>query len=177
MLKRYFNVWKRTKQTATAFYTVREFAWIKENLLETSLEALRLLELATAEQSQVKNVPDGDGLRLVDGRRVRYLGLDAPEVAIYGHPPQPYALTSKRFNNHLVVNRMVMLVPDGPRLDRHGRLLRHVFVQGRWINAAMLLAGLAKPYRLDALSPPVASLLRQCANLARERGIGLWRHP
>lgn len=168
----------RILHSAHATHRVLDAARLRGTWLRASLAALQTLDMARAEKVRVKSVPDGDGCKLTDGRRVRYLGLDAPEVANYGRPAEPFAREARDFNRLLLSKGPVTLFPDrGPDQDKHGRLLRHVFVNGRWINAAMLLAGLAKPYRLDTLSPLVASLLQQCANLAKKRGIGLWRHP
>ena len=166
----------RILHSAHATHRALDVARLRETWLRASLAALQTLDMARAEKVRVKRVPDGDGCKLTDGRRVRYLGLDAPEVANYGRPAQPFAREARDFNRLLLSKGPVILFPDrGPDQDKHGRLLRHVFVNGRWLNAALLLTGLARPYLLETLHPDLASQLNQCAVLAQRHRLGLWR--
>lgn len=91
----------------------------------------------------VASVPDGDGLKLADGRRVRYIGLDAPEMGGFGQPAEPHAEAAKTFNAQLVVGRRVRLLRDTTDADRHGRLLRYVFAGKLFVNAEIVRAGWA----------------------------------
>lgn len=131
-------------------------------ILSVSHEALALVPLQDAEFATVKSVPDGDGLKLSDRRRVRYLGIDAPEVAKYGRPLEPNALAAKALNERLVVGKRVLLVSDVTDSDRYGRLLRYVFADGVFVNAALLLTGLAKLYEREP-DAYFSDLLAQCA--------------
>ncbi|MGD2038075.1 MAG: hypothetical protein PVH28_09340, partial [Desulfobacterales bacterium] len=47
---------------------------------------------------RVKWVIDGDTVVLVDGQKVRYIGINAPELAHEDHKAEPYGNASKRFN-------------------------------------------------------------------------------
>ncbi len=171
----------RILRNAGAARRCLDAARLQETWLRASLTALQTLDMARAEKVQVKKrVPDGDGLKLMDGRRVRYLGLDAPEVANYGSPAEPFAREARDFNRLLLSKGPVILFPGrGPNQDKHGRLLRHVFVNGRWLNAALLLTGLARPFLLKTLHPDLASQLYRCAALAQRHRLGLWasRYP
>lgn len=133
-----------------------------------------LLPPSAVEWALVRSVPDGDGVRLADGRRVRYLGIDAPEIGGQGQPPQPWAKEAKAFNQALVVGRRVRLVRDVSDVDAHGRLLRYVFCDGLFVNAQLLLAGLAT---LMVVPPDTryAELLALCELAARQAGVGMWR--
>ena len=69
----------------------------------------------------VREVIDGDTIVLDDGRKVRYLGINAPEHG------QPYAREATNFNRRLVSGLSVRLEFDQERQDRHGRLLAYVY--------------------------------------------------
>ena len=69
------------------------------------------------EFGRVKQVYDGDTVLLEDGRRVRYLGINAPEFR------EPFYLKAKRFNESLVQGREIRLEFDVERADAYDRLL------------------------------------------------------
>jgi len=46
--------------------------------------------------SQIKWVVDGDTVVLSDGQRVRYIGINAPELAHDDHKAEPYGEESKQ---------------------------------------------------------------------------------
>ena len=80
----------------------------------------------------------------------------------------------------------VALYYGGLRRDRHGRALAHVAVHrhwpiselgdGRWLQQAMLEAGLARVYSFADNRAVVAELLAFEAS-ARAAGRGIWAHP
>ena len=47
-------------------------------------------------QVRVSKVVDGDTLRLQDGRRVRLIGINTPELSHYGRPVEPFAVQAQR---------------------------------------------------------------------------------
>lgn len=49
-----------------------------------------------AQQVVVRQVVDGDTLRLVDGRSVRLIGINAPEIGRKGRTSEPYAEAARR---------------------------------------------------------------------------------
>lgn len=103
---------------------------------------------ATGLVATVQEVIDGDTIVLRDGRKVRYLGINAPEHG------QPYAREATNFNRRLVSGLPVRLEFDQVREDRHGRLLAYVYatkckVRGTkcseetMVNERLLAEGLA----------------------------------
>ena len=156
----------------------QDWAWLAPFWRDVSIRAYRVLKPLGGKKAMVHSVPDGDGLNLSRQKKVRYLGIDAPEVRAKGHATQPYATMARDFNARLVLHREVYLFPDGiSEMDEYGRLLRHVFVGGYWINAAMLLTGLAKPSHLDKQEKHLAVMLKHCGYQAQKHHLGLWRHP
>lgn len=130
------------------------------------------------ETVRVERVVDGDTLRLVDGRRVRLIGVNAPELGGQRRPAEPYAQAARRFLVEQVqesAGRLRML-PGVERRDGHGRELAHLYDrQGRNLAALLLREGLA-------LQVAVAPNLRlvdchyQVEAEARLAGKGLWRN-
>ena len=94
--------------------------------------------------NRVKWVIDGDTVVLVDGQKVRYIGINAPELAHDDHRAEPYGEASKRFNALLVNRKKVRLEFDKERFDRYHRLLAYVFLKNAtFVNAEMLTNGYA----------------------------------
>lgn len=125
----------------------------------------------------VQRVVDGDTLRLKDGRSVRMIGLNAPELASRGRPAEPFAVAARQRLQRLVAQSggRVGLLPGRERHDRHGRTLAHVYdVNGINLEARLIAEGLA--YQI-AIVPNVALVACQQAaeNHARRAGLGLWR--
>lgn len=129
------------------------------------------------ETAVVARAVDGDTIVLADGRRVRYIGLDAPELFIGYHrlaTPEAGAVAAHAANQRLVAGRTVRLLADCTGHDRYGRLLRYVFCDGVFVNAQLVLMGAAIFYPV----PPnerFADLLARCEHHARRRRLGLWR--
>lgn len=104
-------------------------------------------------EATVLEVVDGDTIRLSDGRLVRYLGVNAPELRkklenLWVYDPQPFGEAAARFNKKMVEGRKVILEIDPVRpRDRFGRLLAYVFVENvkkMFVNVELLKKGLAK---------------------------------
>jgi micrococcal nuclease len=83
-------------------------------------------------------VVDGDTIDVQLGeaiRRVRYIGMNTPER---GEPCFQEATTA---NAALVDGRTVAMVRDVSETDRYGRLLRYVYVDELFVNAALVADG------------------------------------
>src|SRR3990170_901464 len=89
------------------------------------------------ETGKVQKVYDGDTVLLSDGRKVRYLGINAPEWQ------EPFYLKAKRLNESLVMGKDVRLEFDEERADKYGRLLAYLYVGDQMINAILIEEGLA----------------------------------
>ncbi len=134
----------------------------------------RLLRLsAHRERALVEKALDGDSIRLVDGREVRYLGIDAPENQDPNHPEWRWAQRAHDVNTRLVAGRRVLLLREQSDRDRYGRLLRHVYVGRTWVNGALVAKGLARAQAYPPDDARAAELARLEAR-ARRRRRGLW---
>lgn len=128
------------------------------------------------ERVQVRWVDDGDTVVLADGRRVRYIGIDAPELAHADRPAQPFAVAARRFNERLVRSRRLRLEFDREKTDRYGRHLAYLFDEtGAFINRMLLSEGLAWVlYRRP--NDRYHDLLLKSQQAAMDARQGLWRN-
>src|SRR5690554_6263424 len=74
-----------------------------------------------------KHVIDGDTLDLADGRRVRLIGINAPEIGRQGNVSEPYAQAARKGLQQLVSNADLRLLVGEETKDRYGRTLGHLF--------------------------------------------------
>ena len=116
----------------------------------------------------VTRVIDGDTIVVEGGDRVRYVGIDAPEM-----PDEQLAGEATEQNRRLVEGRVVWLEEDVRDRDDYGRLLRYVWVDGTMVNAEMVRLGLAwsRSYPPDTAHQ---DLLDRMEDEAREERVGLW---
>lgn len=129
------------------------------------------------ESVAVARVVDGDTLRLRDGRSVRLIGINTPEIGRKGKVSEPLAEAARDALQALLgKNATVGLRFDRERQDRYGRLLAHVYLaDDRSVEAALLTAGLAA----QIVVPPNVGQLdcyRAAENAARRAGKGVWQN-
>lgn len=129
------------------------------------------LELFDAAPAVVSRVTDGDTLRLRDGRRVRLIQIDAPEVG------ECYATASGRMLVRRLPPGTRILVARDPALDErddYGRLLRYVFVLPFNVNVDLVREGSAAPYFFRGRRGTYADELLDAVREARRERRGLW---
>jgi micrococcal nuclease len=92
----------------------------------------------------VKWVDDGDTIMLTDGRHVRYIGINAPEIAHDHQKAEPFGYAAKKYNQSMLQSKKVRLEFDKEKYDRYGRSLAYIFLQnGTFVNQAMVGQGYA----------------------------------
>ncbi|GAA5878319.1 hypothetical protein JCM8547_006232 [Rhodosporidiobolus lusitaniae] len=110
---------------------------------------------------------------------IRLAGVDAPELAHFGKPEQPYAREALQFLSSLVLGRRVVV--ELYAKDRYGRVLGDVFVRPfpyfrrRNVSDLMLQAGYAQVYtQAGAQHGGRLKRLRQLEEQARKDRRGMW---
>jgi micrococcal nuclease len=129
--------------------------------------------------AQVLRVTDGDTIvvRFLSGaeRRVRYIGVDTPEVF---PEKECHGDEATNANNGLVAGERVRLVFDRERTDRFDRLLAYVY-RARddvFVNAQLVARGHATVLTI----PPNVRFAPEFARLqarARSERLGVWLCP
>jgi endonuclease YncB( thermonuclease family) len=107
---------------------------------------------------------------------VRYIGINAPEVAHNRAPAEYFGNKARKYNKRLVSGKKVRLVFDQERYDRHGRLLAYVYLEdGTFVNEALVQEGCAHVF----FAPPNTKYYEHLLSLQREaikEQRGMWRH-
>ncbi len=117
----------------------------------------------------VAAVPDGDTLRCRDGRRVRLIGIDAPERG----QGEAYAPARDRLRALAPRDGTVELELDVSPRDQYGRTLAWVWRGDTLVNERMVREGWAVLY---TSAPDVrhADRIVAAQAAARREGAGLW---
>ena len=141
--------------------------------------------LETGARQPVTEIVDGDTLYLADGREVRLVGLQAPKLPL-GRPdfePWPLSDDAKAALGRLVLGEAVTLAYGGRPVDRHGRMLAHLYLDprpgddaGTWVQGRMLEAGMARVYTF-ADNRDLAAAMYAREDSARQADRGIWDHP
>jgi micrococcal nuclease len=116
---------------------------------------------------RIVHIRDGDTAEYPGEKAVRFLGIDAPETG------QPGADSATAFNAALVLDEEVGLEFGRDSLDRYGRELAWVFIDGRMANIELLKAGWAWCYFFDGNMKYSDQMIR-AVRLAMDNRRGLW---
>ncbi len=127
-------------------------------------------------QITVTKVIDGDTIEVnIAGitYKVRYIGIDTPELDDTRAEYCALAQEATRYNRQLVAGKTVRLEKDVSETDRYGRLLRYVYVDDIFVNAELVRQGLAwaKTYEPDT---KYQDTLEKAEAEAKQNKIGLW---
>ncbi|MBE0610036.1 MAG: thermonuclease family protein [Dehalococcoidia bacterium] len=130
------------------------------------------------EWATVVRVVDGDTIRVrIDGveERVRYIGIDTPELS---HPTlgvEPFGPEASTFNEQLAGGRRVCLERDVSDRDRFGRLLRYAWLEdGTMVNERLVAAGMARVVTFPPDVKYIEERLLPAQRSAAEAGRGIW---
>ncbi len=125
---------------------------------------------------QVTRVIDGDTIEVdIAGTiyKVRYIGIDTPELD--DKRPEFCALAQEatRYNRQLVERGTIRLEKDVSETDRYGRLLRYIYEGDTFANAELVRQGLAwaKAYPPDT---KYQDYLEEMEAEAKQAGRGIW---
>lgn len=128
----------------------------------------------------VQWVDDGDTIVLSDGRRVRYIGINAPEVEHFSSGKQvktgePFGRQAKDYNKELVYLKKVRLEFDYEKHDRYGRMLAYVFLEDdTFVNEKIVLKGFAYCLPVKPNMRYSSGLLRSQRKAMAQR-INIWK--
>lgn len=126
---------------------------------------------------QVKWVYDGDTLLLKDGRKVRIIGINTPEVAHHKKKGERYGREATEQLRALLKQsgNRIRLEMGEERLDRYKRHLAHVFLpDGRDISLWMLKNGWAT----TMIFPPNTHYIdnyQQAERSAQKKKLNIWQ--
>ena len=116
----------------------------------------------------VTRVIDGDTIELENGERVRYIGVNTPEM-----PDDCFAEEATDYNSQLVLDKYVLL-EEGPNdKDDYGRLLRYIYMDDIFVNQLLVETGHA--YAFDyGYTHDFTDEFENIEEEAKENKRGLW---
>jgi micrococcal nuclease len=127
---------------------------------------------------QVRYVHDGDSVVLDDNRRIRLIGVNAPEIAHEDRPTEALAIEARDHLRRLLLKagNRAKLVYGEQRKDRHGRHLAHLWLlDGSNLAAELLREGLGWAV---AVPPNVRYIdcYAEAEGKAHSASRGVWEH-
>lgn len=130
------------------------------------------------EPVHVQRVVDGDTVQLNDGRKIRFIGLNTPELSPRRQTtPESGAVAAKNQLADWVLQRPLYLRVGEPSEDKYGRTLGHLYRQdGQSLEALMLAAGMG--FRI-AIPPNLRhqGCFQEAEAVARKAARGVWGLP
>jgi len=134
----------------------------------------QILAWTNPDYARVARVVDGDTVVLGTEERVRYIGIDTPELNTNNDKTiDCFAEEAKTKNQNLVEGKIVRLEKDVSDKDRYGRLLRYVYLDNVFINEELLKEG----YATAATFPPdvrYSEYFLEVQDSAMKNEKGLW---
>ena len=129
------------------------------------------------ETATIRYIHDGDTLHLLDGRKVRLIGINTPELARDSKPAEPYAVAATDALKALFKDdKSIALLYGKDRKDHYGRFLAHALLaDGQNVQIILLKQGLAQVITI----PPntrFASCYLEVEHQARCDKAGLWQN-
>ncbi len=151
----------------------------------SKLEDSKVLNSYNLRAVELKKVIDGDTVELGDGRKVRMLGIDAPETE---HSPRAkhrgtadcFAKESTDYLKKLLSSKKLYLYlePSKNSHDKYGRVLAYIFVkdgaQFQNANLEMIESGYAYEYSYKGEPYLFQREFKEAQSLAKENKLGLW---
>lgn len=135
----------------------------------------------SAQIFKVKKVIDGDTILLENNQKVRYIGIDTPEL----HDPRKkiecFAKEAYLENKKLVEGKIVRLEKDVSETDKYNRLLRYVYLLEKDSSQSALFINeyLVKEGFAYAVSYPpdikYTQIFLKAQKYAQENNKGLWK--
>lgn len=120
-------------------------------------------------ETEVMKIIDGDTIEIKGGERVRYIGIDTPEV------DQIFYQEAKDRNRELIDGKKVRLVlcKSQPR-DKYGRFLAWVYVDDVLVNAVLIKEGYAKTLTIPPCGIEKEDEFKNYEKEAVQKRLGLW---
>lgn len=130
--------------------------------------------LFAGDASFVRYVIDGDTVILKNGEKVRFIGIDAPEIDHENKHAEPWGYAARAFNKKLLESKRVRLEFDHDKQDHYNRLLAYIFLpDGTFLNLELLQSGMAT-YLYKPPNLKYAEKLLDAQREAMSADLGLW---
>jgi micrococcal nuclease len=153
-----------------------ELKTIQNNIVPTNTPAP--FPTGQTVEAKVTSVVDGDTIVIDGNHKVRYIGVNTPEINkdTSGRKTgeQCFANESYLENKRLVEGKTVRLVRDVSNTDKYGRLLRYVYVEELFVNDYLINNGYAKTMTVKP-DTKYYDLFKQSQLQAKSGSLGIWK--
>lgn len=145
-------------------------AWASTACLSKQQQLAQVDEWVT-----ISKVIDGDTVHLNDGRKIRFIAVNTPEIGRKGKASQPFARKAfKALKKILAHSKKVGLSYDQDKKDRYQRILAYITLEnGHSVGRELLRQGLAH----TIVVPPNTKYIncyREVEEKARALRLGIW---
>ena len=128
---------------------------------------------------EVTRVIDGDTIEVEKDDeiyKVRMIGIDTPETVHPKKPVEYFGIEASNKLKEMIENKKVDLQTDQTQddVDRYGRLLRYVYLDGVDINLEMIKQGYAFEYTYR-IPYEKQEIYKQAEEFAKNNELGLWK--
>ncbi|MBI5682227.1 MAG: thermonuclease family protein [Deltaproteobacteria bacterium] len=120
-------------------------------------------------ETEAYKIIDGDTIEIKNHSRVRYIGIDTPEIG------QAFYEEAKDRNRKLVEGKKIKLVicKSEPR-DKYGRILAWVYTGGSLVNAVLVKEGYARVFIISPCGIEKKEEFERYEREAIKGKIGIW---
>jgi micrococcal nuclease len=127
--------------------------------------------IPTNQNLSVTEVTDGDTMKLSDGKTFRLYGVNSPEVK------EPFYEEAKTFTQNLVLGKEISFEQEtNYKVDKFGRTLGYVFVDGVNLNIELVRNGLARVVLYEKRAKiKYQDELLSAEKAAKEFKLGIWK--
>ncbi len=154
------------------------FAFIAVAFFTTPIYADNCAVSQFHETVQVARVFDGDTIKLVDGRKLRLIGINTPERGRNGKQNEPFYQAAKNQLQKIInkSHNQIKIVFGESKRDRYKRFLAHIFtINNENITATLIKNGMGFTIAI----PPNVKLLtcyQNAERVAQKQKRGIWNH-
>jgi micrococcal nuclease len=127
--------------------------------------------ISPVQNPTVTEVTDGDTLKLSDGKTFRLYGVNAPEVK------EPYFEEAKVFAENLILGKEISYAQEANyKVDKFGRELGYVFIDGVNLNIELVRNGLARVVLYEKRAKiKYQDELLSAEKEAKDKKVGIWK--
>lgn len=126
---------------------------------------------------RIKTIYDGDTVVLEDGQKIRFLGINTPEISHRGNQADAGGNEAKSWLIAKLKDGKVRLETDVEKTDSYGRTLGHLFTENNeHLNVLLVAEGLAQA----SIWPPnlkYTTALVAAEQHAEHAKLGIWQRP
>ncbi len=126
---------------------------------------------------RIQYVYDGDTVKLADGKKVRLLGINSPEIEGRNKNAEAGGEDARWWLINALKDKRVRLVFDAEQKDKYGRTLAYLFTEdGLHLNLELVRLGLAS---LNIFPPNLrfSDELLNAQTEAEKASRGIWKRP